>query len=386
MMTTIDKGRKRGTRARKTPKKVAFQLNGTSSEPLYQRVESLIREHIEEGRLNEGDRLPSLQQLSDEMGIAYATVARGVRALVESGALEARTGSGTHVTVQRRQTVHRTGILSAFSADQLISKTRYYRALLFMLQEMLVQRGQTVIYNRWDGEAELRKVVANMQPLDGIILFAAPPEHLDKIKTIRHGLPLICLGDMFYDPHVPTVHTTNDEDAARLGKLLWDNGHHYAALLAPQATSHSYTVEQRIKGFQGARAVLGANRDVLLRGTPEEWIEQLLSLRETPSIIVFTDSMGPLPRVFEKLRGTVLEPGRGVEWAIWDENLWHAITPYGIPFWSVEQPLNQIASVAVEELSRMMREPAYQSGLLRYRSEIIRVEADGTRKIQRDAD
>ena len=92
-----------------TPDKISSE----TGEPIYRQIEELLRAQIAQGKWAEGDRLPPLRELSAELGVAYATVARGVRALIEDGTLDARTSRGTVVAPRRQRVCSRsTAILS----------------------------------------------------------------------------------------------------------------------------------------------------------------------------------------------------------------------------------------------------------------------------------
>ena len=59
-----------------------------------------IRQTIQAGCLRLGDRIPSIQRLAEEHGVAYVTAARAIRKLVDEGVLESRVGIGTFVVHQ----------------------------------------------------------------------------------------------------------------------------------------------------------------------------------------------------------------------------------------------------------------------------------------------
>ena len=64
----------------------------------YQRVMDVVEESIRTGEYRSGDRLPSLREMSKEIGTGFLNVHRAVRGLAEKGVLEIRPGSGTFVS------------------------------------------------------------------------------------------------------------------------------------------------------------------------------------------------------------------------------------------------------------------------------------------------
>jgi len=65
--------------------------------PLYRHAAALIRRAIEAGSLAPGERLPSMEQLARQYGVALVTIRSALRLLEQEGLLAARQGSGTFV-------------------------------------------------------------------------------------------------------------------------------------------------------------------------------------------------------------------------------------------------------------------------------------------------
>ena len=66
--------------------------------PLYRQVYSALREAIDTGRYEPGERLPAEPVLAAELGVHRLTVRRAVEELAREGLLRARQGAGTFVT------------------------------------------------------------------------------------------------------------------------------------------------------------------------------------------------------------------------------------------------------------------------------------------------
>lgn len=69
----------------------------------YERVISWIEEEIENGNLNQGDRLPSENELMEQFQVSRQTVRRALEDLTGKGIVEGRRGSGTYVSVNTRR-------------------------------------------------------------------------------------------------------------------------------------------------------------------------------------------------------------------------------------------------------------------------------------------
>lgn len=66
--------------------------------PLSQQLAALLREQIKSGERPPGSRLPTIMQLSQDYGIATATVTKALRILKREGLVIGSTGHGTFVS------------------------------------------------------------------------------------------------------------------------------------------------------------------------------------------------------------------------------------------------------------------------------------------------
>ncbi|MBL4784237.1 MAG: PLP-dependent aminotransferase family protein, partial [Cohaesibacteraceae bacterium] len=74
-----------------------LNLDKKSPVPLFQRLNTQIRQAVLSGRLPSGMRLPSSRDLAMEIGVSRTTVVTAFEQLLAEGYLESRTGSGTYV-------------------------------------------------------------------------------------------------------------------------------------------------------------------------------------------------------------------------------------------------------------------------------------------------
>ena len=80
--------------------------------PLYAQLADLLRQRIARGHWQEGERLPSIEELTREFAVARVTVRQAIGLLQTDGLVASRQGRGTFVTAQpgpeRRMHVHTT--------------------------------------------------------------------------------------------------------------------------------------------------------------------------------------------------------------------------------------------------------------------------------------
>jgi GntR family transcriptional regulator len=79
-----------------------LKLNASAGQPLYLQLMEQIRHAAESGLLREGDQLPGIRTLAEELVVSPNTVVKAYTELERDGLLELRQGSGAFVTLSRR--------------------------------------------------------------------------------------------------------------------------------------------------------------------------------------------------------------------------------------------------------------------------------------------
>jgi len=72
-------------------------LDHGSAVPLYQQIESYLRQNILSGNLLPETRLPATRQLAQDLGVSRITVRNAYAELESGGLIDSREGSGTYV-------------------------------------------------------------------------------------------------------------------------------------------------------------------------------------------------------------------------------------------------------------------------------------------------
>jgi GntR family transcriptional regulator len=81
---------------------MVFKLNPSAGLPLYSQVVQQVRHAIETGVLQDGDTLPGIRTLAEELVVSPNTIVRAYSELEHAGLLDLRHGSGAYVTAKRR--------------------------------------------------------------------------------------------------------------------------------------------------------------------------------------------------------------------------------------------------------------------------------------------
>jgi GntR family transcriptional regulator len=76
-----------------------FQISTSSRKSIYQQLAVQVRAAVAQGRLQTGERLPSVRELSRELVVNPNTIARAYTELERDGVLHTRQGMGVFVAV-----------------------------------------------------------------------------------------------------------------------------------------------------------------------------------------------------------------------------------------------------------------------------------------------
>ena len=79
----------------------------TDGKPIYRQLAETIRGDIESGKMRPGTKLPTVRELSEQLGIARGTIKRAYDELARLGAVEMTQGRGTFVRRSEREEMSR---------------------------------------------------------------------------------------------------------------------------------------------------------------------------------------------------------------------------------------------------------------------------------------
>lgn len=78
-----------------------FKLNSSAGQPLYLQLIEQVRYAIETEVLQDGDQLPGIRTLAEELAVSHNTIAKAYSELEHEGLLDLRQGSGAYVLAKR---------------------------------------------------------------------------------------------------------------------------------------------------------------------------------------------------------------------------------------------------------------------------------------------
>lgn len=82
-------------------------ISNSSEEPIYKQITSQIKSMIISGELAEGDTLPSMRHLAEQLKISVITTKRSYNELERDGFIESYTGRGSFVKAQHPELVRK---------------------------------------------------------------------------------------------------------------------------------------------------------------------------------------------------------------------------------------------------------------------------------------
>ena len=103
-----------------------FQLDENSNIPLWAQLKKRLTYLIMTCFYKNGDQLPTVRELSSQLGVAYNTVSKVYRDLERDGLIRTKQGSGTFVTYERDNNVDCPDILIETMVAELAEKVREY--------------------------------------------------------------------------------------------------------------------------------------------------------------------------------------------------------------------------------------------------------------------
>lgn len=72
-------------------------ISATSEQPLYEQIVQQIRMQVLQGKLKDGDQLPSIRTLAKDLQVSIITTKRAYEELEREGLLSVSTGRGTFI-------------------------------------------------------------------------------------------------------------------------------------------------------------------------------------------------------------------------------------------------------------------------------------------------
>ena len=100
-------------------------ISNSIGKPIYEQISTQIKEMIMKGELKEGEALPSMRNLAQQLRISIITTKRAYEYLERDGFIESFTGKGSFVRVQDQEFLREEGLRQIESGLlQTVEKTK----------------------------------------------------------------------------------------------------------------------------------------------------------------------------------------------------------------------------------------------------------------------
>lgn len=84
-----------------------FRLNEAAGQPLYLQLMEQVRHAVETGVLQDGDQMPGIRTLAEQLVVSHNTVANAYTELQHAGLLQLRHGAGAFICAPKKDTARR---------------------------------------------------------------------------------------------------------------------------------------------------------------------------------------------------------------------------------------------------------------------------------------
>ncbi|WP_316245505.1 GntR family transcriptional regulator [Gorillibacterium timonense] len=268
-------------------------MNHSSSKPMYEQIFEELRERIEQGSYQVGERVPSEKELCDEFGVSRITSKKALEMLAADDYIVRKPGRGSFVSDAKPQrqshplnhssSIHSThlGRSKENNKGQLIGlvitnfSDMYGTELLYGLEEASRENGAFLVVRRSFGIAEQEEqIIREMLELgvDRLIIFPAQGEYFSAeiLKLVIEKFPFVMVDRYLKGIPASSVSTDNVKAAKEGAIHLFELGHRDIAFLTTPPVNTT-AIEERIEGIVEAHAEYGilVNR--------EQWLESFVS-------------------------------------------------------------------------------------------------------------
>jgi molybdopterin molybdotransferase/putative molybdopterin biosynthesis protein len=177
----------------RTTYEIEIRLSGGAGSPIFAQIAEQLRQMVATGRLQPGERLPTVRQLAESLAISPGTVVKAYRALEQEGVILSRRGGGTTVVGQssdpRLLTIRQTRLSNMMSNGILEALSQGYS-----LEE--IEAAFSVHLDRWREEQKDTAQAARA---------------LSKKTEMRKGLVIVASHDLALNMLVSRLRQKNPE-------------------------------------------------------------------------------------------------------------------------------------------------------------------------------
>ena len=200
------------------------------NEHKYAALAQKLREKIQTGAYQNGQKLPSENELAESTGYSRQTVRQAMALLEREGFTDRVQGSGTYVrsAAPQRAATHNIAVVTTYIGEYI------FPAILHGIDAVLSKNGYTSMlsatHNRVDNE---RRILTELlqKPIDGLIVegtkTALPNPNIDLYEQfVQRGIPVVFINGFYPDLKKPLYVVADDRAGGRMAcEALLQKGH-----------------------------------------------------------------------------------------------------------------------------------------------------------------
>jgi DNA-binding LacI/PurR family transcriptional regulator len=225
--------------------------------PLYEQIYAYLREEIHQGRLSNGDRVPSEKELAEQFHVSRITSKKSLDMLVQDGLIERVQGKGSFVAANLAD--HKPSPRSINGETHLIGiilpdfSESFGQRILLAVEKTCSENGYllTLAMTQDQREAEVHAIKTMIQSgAQGLIVLPIHGEYYNDllVRLALDHFPLVIIDRPMRGVSACAVHSDNKRASAELTRFLIDQGYQNIAFLSPPP-ENTTTIEERIAGF-----------------------------------------------------------------------------------------------------------------------------------------
>lgn len=226
------------------PTKAMSVVKPRPGKPLYIVVRDLIRDAVQDGTFQAGQRLPSTKDLARQMGVSLVTAHRALQELVNDGLLQRTQGRGTfvHERYEERRQAAATMRLGLIVHEGAVLEC-FYRCMVFSgIQQATHQLGADLLVLGYAEDVR--------NECDGLILFESPLHQIAAAAQRAGRRPIVSIGTHCPTGMVSCIEIDNVEMGRSAVRHLCDLGHRSLGFMGPD--DHMTFGRDRWAGFLAA--------------------------------------------------------------------------------------------------------------------------------------
>ena len=264
----------------------------------YQQVVEWIRQCLDTGKLQTGDKLESENEIGLRFGISRQTVRHALSILEREGIIESRQGSGNYVLPVKE--VSESSPRKNMNSKPAVVVSTYVNGYIFPkiiqgMEKVLEKENWkiriTFTHNRYETERKVLTQLIEDEDVDGLIIEPArtglPSPNLEYYRKLQErGIPIVFFHSYFREMDIPHVSIDDKRAGYLAAEHLIEQGHRKIAGIFKLDDGQG---QRRFSGYMQALSEYGMkirNQQIVWLDTEEE-----------------QDMAASKERIFRRLRG-----------------------------------------------------------------------------------